>query len=170
MIILVANFDAQEVDRALADVEERGRRLGPAFRELRRPLRDDQRSHARAEEGPAGAWPARSPLTEARRRARNRRVRITKAMQTIAPRRFVRRSTPARLLGRLPSAIIVTAGDLFIRAVSRAPWSGVHQHGGRAGRRRGVTIPARPFLWLSSQLLATVRSKLGEYVVKGWKR
>lgn len=168
-----ANFDMTEVDRAMADVEERGKRLAPAFREARRPLRQDQRSHARAEQGPDGAWPARSPFTEARRVARNRRVRTTRAIATYSPRQrgvARRRSVPKRLLGRLPGALLVVAGDLFVRATSRADWSGVHQRGGQAGHGRRVRIPVRTFLWLSDQLLATVRDILGNYVVKGWKR
>jgi hypothetical protein len=60
-----------------------------------------------------------------------------------------RRSTPKQLLGRLPSAILLKVGELYIRATSRAAWSGVHQGGGNAERGRRVRIPARPFLWLS---------------------
>lgn len=165
-----ANFDLQQVDRAMADLETRSKRLAPAFRELRRPMRVDQRDHARGEEGPDGAWPPRSPLTEARRRARNRRVRVTRALRTIAPKRIKPRSTPKRLLGRLPAALLVVAGDLFIRATSRVPWSYVHWRGGKAGRGRRVTIPRRDFLWLSGQLLGKARDVLGQYVVKGWKR
>jgi phage gpG-like protein len=160
-----ANFNLTEVDRAMADVEVRAKRLAPAFRELRRPLRADQRAHSRAEEGPDGHWPPRSPFTEARRLARNRRVRASKALAIRPSRR--RRTTPKRLLGRLPAAILVKVGELYIRATSRVAWSGVHQYGGNAGRAR---IPARPFLWLSDGLLRTARDVLGNYVVKGWKR
>lgn len=170
MAIISANFDATEVDHALADLEDRARRLKPAFRELRKPLRGDQRDHARNEQSPEGKWPARSPITEARRRARNRRVRLTKALRTIAPRKFKLRSIPKRILGRLPGAITVAIGDLSITAKSRASWSGVHQFGGQAGRRGRVKIPARQFLWLSDQLLTMATGVLGSYVVKGWKR
>ena len=169
-----ANFDMTEVDRAMADVEERRKRLAPAFREARRPLRQDQRAHARAEQGPDGAWPVRSPFTEARRQARNRRVRITRAIAKYSPRQrgvARRRSTPQRLLGRLPGALLVVAGNLFIRATSRAgALGGAQQHGGMVGHGRRVKLRARPFLWLSGQLLATVRDLLGNYVVKGWRR
>jgi len=162
--------DLTELDRALADVEVRGKRMGPAFRALRRPLRQDQRSHARSEEGPDGAWPTRSPLTEARRVARNRRVRITKAMRTIAPRRFAPRSTPKQLLGRLPAAMVVVVGELFVRATSRVPWAGIHQEGGSAGHGRRVRIPKRLFLWLSDKFLEETRAVLAAHIVKGWKR
>lgn len=163
-----ANFDMIEVDSAAADVEERARRLRPAFREIRKPMRQDQRAHASEERGPGGAWPPRSPLTEARRKARNKGVRATKAMRAIAITKFKKRPTPKRILGRLPNAVVYVVGDLFIRATSRVPWSAAQQDGGRVGR--GAILPARPFLWLSSTLLGKARDVLGAFIVKGWQR
>jgi len=167
--MLEASLDVTKVDRALADLETRAKRLAPAFRELRRPLYTDQRAHARAEEGPDGHWPARSPFTEARRQARNRTVR-THRYDVLRRGEGRRRSTPKNILGRLPAAILLKVGELYIRATSRAAWSGIHQYGGNAGRGRRVRILARPFLWLSDGLLQTARDVLGAYVVKGWKR
>lgn len=163
------NVDLTEVDTALADVDVRSKRMAPAFRELRAPMRRDQAAHAKQQEGPNGAWPPRSPLTEARRRARNRRRRVTKAMITIGiASNKKKRSTPKRILGRLPRAVVYTIGDLFLRATSRVPWSGAHQDGGRVGR--GVKLPARPFLWLSDVLINATKDVLGKYVLKGWNR
>jgi phage gpG-like protein len=163
-----ANLDLTEVDRALDLVGDRGKRLLPAFRDLRRPLRSDQKEHAKGERGPNGSWPPRSPVTEARRKARNRGRRQTKAMKLIAPGKAKRRqSTPKRILGRLPAAVIYTIGDKFIRGVSRVPWSGVHQQGGTVGR--GSRIPARPFLWLSDRMLEVARATFAKYVLKSWK-
>jgi phage gpG-like protein len=165
----LANVDLTEIDRAMADVELRAKRMAPAFRELRRPMRRDQSNHAKQEEGPSGKWPPRSPLTEARRRARNRGARRTKALRTIAIGKFSRRSTPKRLLGRLPAAVVTTVGELYIRITSRvADYSGVHQRGGKVGRR--AKLPARPFLWMSDPFLSTAREVLGKFLVKGWKR
>jgi len=169
VIDIDANFDLTQVDRAMADVEARAKRLAPAFRELRRPLRVDQRAHARGEEGPDGRWPPRSPFTEARRQSRNRSVK-THRFDVLRRGEARRHSTPKHLLGRLPAAILVTVGELYVRATSRAAWSGVHQYGGNAGRGRRVRIPARPFLWLSEGLLRTARDVLGSYVLKGWNR
>lgn len=162
------NLDFGEVDRAIETMETRAKRLGPAFRELRKPFRADQVGHAKGEEGPSGKWPARSPLTEARRRARNRNVRQTKAMKTIALRKATRRSTPKRLLGRLPNAVVYRIGELYIRATSRAKFGGAHQQGATVGR--GSKLPQRMFLWLSDRLLSSARDVLGNYVVKGWKK
>jgi phage gpG-like protein len=164
------NVDVSEVDRALADIEERGKRMRPAFRELRRPMRQDQREHARGETGPDGRWPPRAAATEERRRARNKRVRVTKAMRMISPKKIRAPTTPKQLLGRLPAAMLVVAGDLLVRATSRVGWSGIHWRGGRAGHGGKVRIPRREFYWLSDLLLRTASDVLGDYVIKGWKR
>lgn len=165
------NVDWSEVDHALGDVELRAKRLAPAWRQLRRPMRQDQGAHAKAEEGPTGRWAPRSPLTEARRKASNRRLRVSRATRTIALGKFPRRPTPKRILGRLPGALVVTVGDLFIRASSRIPvWPGAHQQGDHVGHHRRVALPQRIFLWLGDSLLNTASSVLGQYVLKGWKR
>lgn len=168
MVNVDTNIDLTKVDDAMADVEQRGKRLYPAFRELRRPLRLDQRDHAHKEEGPSGSWPPRSPFTEARRKSRNRGVRRTRAMRTIAIGKSARRSSPRAILGRIPKAVLYTVGALFIRGRSRVAWSAAHQRGLRVGR--GVTLPARPFLWLSETIVNTARDVIGAFVVKGWKR
>lgn len=167
----VANVDnLAEIDDAFSDVIERARRLRPAFVALRKPLRGDQREHAKEAKGPDGAWPARSPVTEARRRMRNRRIRQTKAMRTISPRPSKRRSSPKALLGRLPRAMIVTLGDLFIRATSRASWSGSHNKGDKVGHGRKVELPRRTFMYLSNTILRIATEVIAGHLVKDWKR
>jgi hypothetical protein len=174
VITTAANFQLDEVDRAMADLEARSKRLAPAFRQLRRPLRRDQKAHARAESGPDGQWPKRSPLTEARREAHNRRARAFRAIAKYSPRqkgdKARKRSLPARILGRLPNAIQVVVGELYVRASSRATFGGAQQHGDRVGHGHRVLLPSRPFLWLSDALLNTAADVLGSYVVKGWQR
>lgn len=168
-LISLAYVDLTQVNRALADIELRGRVMGPAMRELRKPLRADQTDHRKRAEGPDGAWPRRSPETEARRKSTNRRFRRTKAMNMIAPKKFRRRSTPAALLGRLPRAIKITAGNLFVRAESRAVrFGGSHNKGAMVGRHRRVKLPRREFLWLSDVLLKDASAIMTKYILKGW--
>lgn len=162
------NVDLSELDRALADLERRGKRMGPAFRELTRPLGKDLGGIARQQTGPNSRWPKRSPLTEARRLKRNRSARTTKAMRTIAPKKFRRRSVPKRILGRLPAARAITSGDLYVRATWRAAWALAHHLGARVGG--GVRLPARPFAWLSNQIKDKAREVLARHVMKGWSR
>lgn len=164
---LDANIDLTAVDRRLADVGVRAERAAPAFRELRKPMRSDQREHSKQQQGPDASWAARSPMTTARRdaraRAQKRRARALHPSKVTTSR-----SMPKRILGRLPSAIMVIAGDLFVRAVSRVPWAGVHQYGGTAGH--GARIPQRTFLWLSDKLLETCRDVILDHVMDGWER
>lgn len=165
------SLDLSELDASLAEAERRAKQLRPAFRELRKPMRLDQRDHAKAQQGPDGAWAPRSPLTEARRKARNRGRRTTAAMRTVMVGRFPRRPTPKKILGRLPGAVEVVAGGLFVRASSRAyPMGGANNRGARVGRRRRVLLRARTFLWLSDDLKKKAAEVLGEHVAKGFKR
>jgi phage gpG-like protein len=111
--------------------------LRKAWREAKKPLRLDQRDHAKRQEGPSGAWPGRSPLTTARRsRGAGKRKRARK------------------LLGRLPSALTSKSTRTGVSVFSRAKWSAVHQEGGKAGN--GARIPARPFLWASAEVLEAI--------------
>lgn len=165
----LASVDLTQVDRAMADVESRAKRMGPAFRQLRRPMLADQTIHARSQTGPDGKWAPRSPLTEARRRARNRGLRAPKALKTIAIGKGRRRTTPKRILGRLPSAVVTTIRELSIKVTSRvAAFSNVQQRGGRVGKR--ARIPARPFLWMSTAFLYYAKGVFAQHLVKGWQR
>ena len=146
MIDVSVTVDIGDVDRGLDAMQRRAHLLGFAFRALKKPMREDQRDHAKAKEGPDGAWPARKVLGSSPRKGRRRRAR--------------------RLLGKLPNAIIVAAESDRIIARSRASWSAVHQDGGRAGH--GAVIPRRQFLWISDELMNKAVEVIGEYVIGGW--
>ncbi len=105
------------------------------FIELKKPLRVDQKDHAKSKAGPEGAWVPRSLHTQPKRARR-------------------------RLLGRLPNAVSYTTTATSLTAKSRIAWSGVHQDGGTAGR--GSRIPARPFLWISSTVLDVAQKLFAE--------
>jgi phage gpG-like protein len=164
----VIAFDVGEIDRAFDDVELRARRMGPAFRELRKPMRGDQREHARRAEGPGGHWPARAPATEERRLRRNRRLRIPKALRLISPVKTQRRSTPAAILGRLPRALRIDSGELWVRATSRATFGGSHNEGAMVGRRRSVKLPRREFVWVSDEFIAKCEFVFLSHLVQDW--
>lgn len=121
-----------DVLKGLAEMERRSRQLGPAFRELKKPMRDDQRDHGKRQRGPFGAWARRSPSTLAYYRERGR-GRIP------------------RPLGRLLSAIAYSANAYSVTGESRVKWSDVHMTGGAVGH--GVRLKARPFMWISTNLL-----------------
>ncbi|MDQ3295077.1 MAG: phage virion morphogenesis protein [Myxococcota bacterium] len=127
-----ATFDTSSLDQALMSMSRRGKMLGQVFRDLKKPMRLDQREHAKDRSGPLGSWAARAPTTLAKLRSGGRRLR-------------------KRPLGRLTTAVTYRATRTGLMAESRVAWSGVHQEGGRVGR--GSVIPARPFLWISDELL-----------------
>lgn len=165
MFELGIDLDLSDLDRRIETAEARAKRLAPAFRDLRQPMRLDQREHAKNEAGPSAKWPPRSPMTEARRRQRNRGARTTKAMRLISVAKFRRRATPKKILGRLPSAIDIIVGSTSVTARSRVPWSAAHMKGGRVGR--GSRLPKRVFLWLSDRLIEKAREVIAAHVMKG---
>lgn len=136
-----ARVDLSWVERALTGL--RNPDLRPAWKAAKKPLRADQRDHAKRREGPGGAWPARSPLTQARRSTGSGK-----------------RKRARKLLGKLPSALTAKHTRTSVSVMSRSKWSAVHQEGGTAGN--GARIPARPFLWASDKLLETVAGILSK--------
>lgn len=102
-VALSATVDLRQVEAGL-DAMGNPQVVAKALRAVRKPLRDDQRDHAKRNEGPGGKWPAR----------------------TLKSRK--------RLLGRLPTAVKVTSTSTSVSAVSSVPWSSVHQEGGIVGR------------------------------------
>lgn len=145
-LFVYATIDLGDVEAGLDAMARRGRALGPAFRELKKPLRLDQKDHAKRREGPSALWAPRATSTMARLRAGGKRAR--------------------KLLGRLPGAVKYTATATAVAGTSRALWSGVHQDGGIVGH--GARLPARPFLWISDDMLRVAESTLGAALVRAY--
>jgi phage gpG-like protein len=147
MVRFRIDLDLSDVELRLAAMRRRSRSLSPAFREIGKAMRLDQRDHAKEREGPEGEWPKRSPRTLAKLRAGGRRAR--------------------RPLGKLVRAVTYRATKLGAVAESRIAWSGIHQHGGVAGR--GAKIPARPFLWISEKLFREAERILEVTLVRAFE-
>lgn len=142
-----ARLDLGDVDRGFAAMRRQAHALSPAMRQLKEPMRRDQKDHARAQMGPLGAWKPRSLKTIAE-------------LAKPSNRRLLKKP-----LGKLPTAVTYRSTGTSVVAESLVRWSSVHQDGGIAGqgghkkaafaaKRHGSVIPARPFLWVSEQLLA----------------
>jgi phage gpG-like protein len=144
--MLAATVSIGGVLRRLEDMRRLDRRK--VFSSARRPARADQRDHAKRQESPRGRWAALASSTI------ERRAQTTKRKRT------------RRLLGRLPSALVMVhdADRLIIRA--RARWGHVHMTGGRAGK--GARIPARQYMWISRQLLRQVRRLFVDAYRRAW--
>ncbi|MFV2030359.1 phage virion morphogenesis protein [Neisseria sp. S1] len=54
-----------------------------------------------------------------------------------------------QLTGQLAASISTQVGNDFARIGSNKPYAAIHHLGGQAGRRKKVTIPARPYLPIS---------------------
>jgi phage virion morphogenesis protein len=46
-------------------------------------------------------------------------------------------------------------------------YAAIHNFGGKAGRGRKVTIPARPFMTVSDENIKEIQSRIGDYLLKG---
>jgi hypothetical protein len=97
-----ASVDLRDVEKGI-DAMANPRAVTKGLRDIKKPLRADQRDHAKKNEGPEGRWAPRA--TKSRR----------------------------RLLGRLPSAIKVTSTSTSVSAVCPVSWSGAHQDGAVVG-------------------------------------
>lgn len=138
-----AAVDLTFVERALNTLRRPD--LRPAWKEARKPLREDIKAHRKAQEGPGGSWPGRSPLTARRAGAKRKR-------------------RPRKLLGKLPTALQTKSDRARVAMISRVRWSAVHQDGGTAGH--GARIPARPFLWASDGVLKAIAGIVSAHLAK----
>lgn len=146
----IGRVDLSDVDRGIAGLVRASKDLTPVFRAARKPLRKDQREHAREAKGPQGSWPPRSPFT----------------LDRLKRKRKSRRGRVRRILGRLPGAIDVRYDSTRIVATSQVAWSAAHQDGAVVGR--GSKLPRRRFLYASDKLLKIIRLLMNAHIVKGW--
>lgn len=145
-LFVSATLDIGDVEEGLNAMERRARSLGPAFQELKKPLRLDQRDHSKKRQGPSAMWAPRTASTMERARHGGRRMR--------------------KPLGRLSGAVSYSADATGVRGVSRVLWSGVHQDGGTVGHRS--RLPARPFLWISDAMLGIAENALGSALIRAY--
>jgi phage gpG-like protein len=148
-----ADVDIRDVNRGLRKVAEFGGNPRLILLPLRKPLRADQRAHAKAQEGSGGKWRPRAASTVEAIKGRRRAAR--RARKAGERTRKSKRSMSPRILGRLPGAIDVKVEGRALVARSKVDWSLAQQDGGRVGRRRRTRIPGREFLWISDRMLDT---------------
>lgn len=156
---IVATIHTGDVERGIREMERRAKMFAPAFQRLKKPLRDDQRNHAIAQDGPEGKWPPRKSKYGSRTQKRDSGGRFLKGKRG-------KRKPAGKLLGALPGATRYRVETDSVRAFSPVPWAGIHQEGGTAGR--GAKIPARPFLWLSDALLRVADEVIAEHIAEPW--
>lgn len=158
MIDPVVTITLDEVEEGLDRMHRAGYDLRALFRSVRKELRADQKSHAKEQQGPDGAWPALAASTVQKRKARAGKQGRTR-------RRKLNEAT-VKKLGRLPGAYRIQISRLSIKAIARPKWSGAHS-GDRVGH--GATLPDRTYLWASTQLLELVAARVLAYLGAAWE-
>lgn len=149
---LRVHLDVSDIERGFKAFASpaRERTTARVFRMLKDPLRLDQQQHAKEQVGPDGKWQARAASTMARR-AEGKGHR-----------------SPAKPLGRLIAAVVYQATARGVTAASRVAWSLAQQEGGNVGRGHKSKLPARPFLWISDQVLEVATEFFGDYFRDAW--
>ena len=145
-IYTYAVLDLGDVERGLEAMRRRAHQLGPAFRELKKPLRLDQRDHAKKRQGPEALWAPRAASTAARLLTGGHR--------------------PKKLLGRLPTAVSYLANATGVAGVSRARWSAAQAEGATVGH--GARLQPRVWLWISDDMLRTAEDVIGSALVRAY--
>lgn len=148
--MITIQIEDREVLRALDALRARVGNMAPAMRAVAQVLRSDILDRFDTQTAPDGlAWEplsAASILSRARRHApagyRKRRA------QTMA--RFTGGAKALLDTGQLRNSIKVLRVSSTEAVVGTSlSYSAIHNFGGKAGRGRKVTIPARPFMGLS---------------------
>ena len=146
MLDIAAKVDLGQVEASIRELERRGQDLKPALRIIGKEMRLDTRDHARAKAAPDGKWAPRAAETIRAARKGSGRAR--------------------RFMGRLTTAVDYIAQNKQVIGRSKVPWSGAHQEGAIVGK--GVKLPARPFLWISENLLEVSSRVLQRFILNGW--
>ena len=79
------------------------------------------------------------------------------------------RASPLLDTGRLRSSISFSATPSEVFVGSNIEYARIHQLGGKAGRGRKVTIPARPYLGLSDDDQAEIAALVAEHLAGCFK-
>ncbi len=147
------DLDAGPVLRTLQRLEDKLSNLAPVFRGIGADAVAEAQLRFRESRDPYGvAW---KPLSFASRLARARRAAGKKAtkkdgtLKAAAGRRFVGAFSTAKPLldtGRLRNSVTFRSGADFAEIGTNVAYGAIHQFGGKAGRGRRTTIPARTFL------------------------
>ncbi|MVA23614.1 phage virion morphogenesis protein [Agrobacterium vitis] len=145
-----ATIDDQDMRAKLAELIGKMNRPAGFYKNVGEHLLNSVKDNFEAEAAPDGnRWQALSQIT--------RDLRSLKYGN--APTTILRAS------GDLMNSINMQASDTEVRIGSSLIYAAIHQFGGDAGRRKKVTIPARPYLGLSAadedELLAIAEEWLG---------
>lgn len=118
--------------------------LRPVWKEARKPLREDIKSHRKAQSGEDGKWPQRAASTR---------------------ERMGRRAARRQLLGKLPAGFGTSSDRRRLAMKWHAKWSGSHNEGDVVGRASS-RLPKRDFAWVSRSAIELVAGMVAAFVAK----
>lgn len=134
----------QAVQTLLNRLAQRVADMRPALQEIGLRYERSVLENFRAEKAPDGSpWTPNAPATLL---ARQRRAKSKKAKQNAVANKKILVDTGA-LYGGVHSQ--ASGNSVTIGVGGHIPYARIHQFGGRAGRGRKVTLPARPYLALN---------------------
>lgn len=121
------DMDGSQVQKRLKKFLAASGNLRPAMASIGEHMLNVTEERFRAEKSPAGAgWRALSPATKAQKKKNKDKI-LTE-------------------YGNLRRRIIYSAKKSSMAFGTNVKYAAIHQFGGKAGRGRKVTIPARPYL------------------------
>jgi len=130
-VSVVVRVEDEGFREALTRLIQRSANLQPVFDEIGSALQTTTEERFEDEAGPDGAaWAAHSPVTLLKRGASAKKLRHR---------------------NHLYQSLNYAAGRLQATVGTNRAYARIHQLGGKAGRNRKVTIPARPYLGISEE-------------------
>ena len=171
MSVLGITVDDAQVKAMLGALAQRAGNLAPVMREIGQTLKNDALANFKDQHAPDGTpW---QPLSMATKLARAHRLSGGKGIRTkkgairAGAQRII---SSARILldtGVLHNSITVQeVTPSSVTVGSRIAYAAIHQFGGKAGRGRKVTIPARPFIGMSKSAERDILDAIGAHLAR----
>ena len=170
---LGVDVDLRDLDKAFKRLERRGADLREIWRQVKRPFRQAQIKHIRDQRDDKGSkFRTLSLQTRLKRIGSSGRGKsFTKRGKLRKPvRRRLNKVLSAKLLSKVKFEVTPLSLSIESNIVGKSgkKWPGVHQHGGRAGRR--ARIPKRTFMYVDDELLARIVRDIQSALTRAWKR
>ena len=128
----------------LQSIANKAKNLAPVHRHIGNILQNAIEESFEREASPFGAkWKPTS--VRSIHSSYDKKTHTKKGRQTKAFQRYASGKKTLTDKGTLSSSFTVNASRDNVTVGTNLPYAAIHQFGGRAGRKRSVTLPARPF-------------------------
>jgi len=145
---LRVQIKAEDLDRRLGQITARAANMRPAYQAIGNYLVGETQDRIKRETSPDGT----------------RFRELTAAtVQRKAAKGLIRKILQAE--GNLVGTIAAQVQGAGVSIGSNLPYSAIHQYGGKAGRGRKVTIPARPYLGVNEADEAEIVSLIEDHLL-----